>query len=572
MPLDSVVLSALRSEMEEILMGARIDKITMPEKDMVILFIHGPQGNRKLLISARPGAARIHFTQQSFENPPQPPMFCMLLRKYLLGARISSLEQPNLERMLLLHMDAADELGVRSKKTLAVELMGKALNIALVGEDGRILDCLRRVDYESGRRPMLPGLFYELPPKQPKPDFFRISPKTFHSLYSEANRELPPDKWLLDTFGGLSPLICRELALHGWEAMPQAADALRQRLEDRAYEPTMLLEEGRPKDFSFMPLYQYGTALDRERADNFSSLLDGFYARRDKLESLRRRGAELNRTAKTARDRLLRKMAARKQELKDTEKREEYRRRGDLITANMYRLKRGMSSFEAQDYYDEACPTVTVPLDPLKTPQQNAALNYKLYNKAKTAQRVLTELIASTEEEAAYLETVLDELSRAETDRDLSDVRRELIAGGYIKEKTGGKKVKLPPPRKPMRFLSDSGVEILVGRGNVQNDELTFRIARRTDLWFHVQKVPGSHVIVSQAEGEADEMTIRQAATLAVTHSQANGGGKTAVDYTMVRFVKKPSGAKPGRVIYTDYNTMIAEADEELSRRLCVGK
>lgn len=568
MPLDAVVLSALSSEMEDVLTGARIDKITMPEKDLVILFVHGTQGNRKLLLSARPGAARVHFTQQSFENPPQPPMFCMLLRKYLLGARISSLEQPNMERLLLIHMDAADELGIRSKKTLAVELMGKALNIVLIGEDNRILDCLRRVDYESGRRPMLPGLFYELPPKQPKPDFYSLTQDGYRAFLRTASCAGPADKWLLDTFGGLSPLICRELAMNGWDGMPEAMDALYQRVRLRTWQPTMLLENGTPKDFSFMPLKQYGSVMESETADSFSALLDGFYARRDKLESLRRRGAELNRTAKTARDRLLRKLAARKQELKDTEKREEYRRRGDLITANMYRLKRGMASFEAQDYYAEDCPMVMVPLDPLKTPQQNAALNYKLYNKAKTAERVLTELISSAEEEAAYLESVLDELVRAETDRDLSDVRRELVAGGYIREKTGGKKVKQPPARRPMRFVSDSGTEILVGRGNVQNDELTFRIARRTDLWFHVQKVPGSHVIVSQAEGEADELTLRQAAALAVTHSQANGGGKTAVDYAMVRFVKKPSGAKPGRVIYTDYNTVIAEADEELSRRL----
>lgn len=570
MPLDAVVLSALCSEMEEVLTGARIDKITMPEKDMVILFIHGPQGNRKLLISARPGSARLHFTQQNYENPPQPPMFCMLLRKYLIGARISALEQPNMERLTLIHMDAADELGIRSKKTLAVELMGKALNIALIGEDNRILDCLRRVDYESGRRPMLPGLFYELPPKQSKPDFYSLSPDAYRALLASASRELPADKWLLDTFGGLSPLICRELASNGWDGLEAAMDSLHRRVREQTWQPSMLLEKGIPKDFSFMPVKQYGALMEVETAESFSSLLDSFYARRDKLESLRRRGAELHRVAKTARDRLLRKLAARKQELKDTENREEYRRRGDFITANIYRLKRGMASFEAQDYFADDCPMVVVPLDPLKTPQQNAALNYKLYNKAKTAQRVLTELIASAEEEAIYLETVLDELSRAETDRDLGDVRRELIAGGYIREKSGGKKVKLPPPRKPMRFVSDSGAEILVGRGNVQNDELTFRTARRTDLWFHVQKVPGSHVIVSQAEGEADELTLRQAAVLAVTHSQANGGGKTAVDYTMVRYVKKPSGAKPGRVIYTDYNTIIAEADEELSRRLQV--
>ena len=286
---------------------------------------------------------------------------------------------------------------------------------------------------------------------------------------------------------------------------------------------------------------------------------------------MRRRASELTRTVKTAHDRLLRKLAAREQELRDTEKRDEYRRRGDLITANLYRLRKGMTAFEAVDYEAEGCPPVTVALDPLKTPQQNAALNYKLYAKAKTANRVLTELTASSREESAYLESVLDELARAEGERDLGDIRRELLEGGYLREKTGARRTKLPAPRRPLRYVSDTGTEILVGRGNAQNDELTFRIARRTDLWLHVQKIPGSHVIVSQAMGPADETTLRQAASLAVTQSQA-GGGRAAVDYTQVRHVKKPAGAKPGRVVYTEYSTILAEADEALGKRLADGK
>ena len=232
----------------------------------------------------------------------------------------------------------------------------------------------------------------------------------------------------------------------------------------------------------------------------------------------------------------------------------------------MYRLKKGMASFEAQDFYAEDCPTVTVPLDILKTPQQNAAQQYKLYNKAKTAQRILTGLIADAEEEIAYLESVLDSLSRAECERDLGDVRRELMAGGYIRE-TKDKRQKLPAPRKPLRFVSDTGREILVGRGNAENDQLTFHTARRSDLWFHIQKLPGSHVVLSQLEGAADEESIRQAAILAATYS-ASGGGKTAVDYTLIKNVKKPAGARPGRVIFTDYETLIVEPDPALAERL----
>ena len=570
MPLDAMVLTALRRELETPLAGAKIDRISMPEKDVLILSVHSrEEGGRKLLLTTRPGSARIHFTEQSYENPSQPPMFCMLLRKHLLGGRITKLEQPLGERLLLIRVDAVDELSCHAEKALVLELMGKGLNLLLIGEDGRILDCLRRVDYEdSSRRALLPGLFYELPPAQSKPSFFRIPEEELSQRLLSADRAAPPEKWLLDTFGGLSPVLCRELTLRGWEGLEDSLRSLRACLDREDYTPVMFSERGTPRDFSFMPLRQYGEDVEQTVYPSFSQLLDAFYSLRDRQENLRRRSAELTRTARTARDRLRRKIAAREQELLATEKREEYRRRGDLITANMYRLKKGMRSFEAQNFYADGCPTVTIPLDERKTPSQNAAQNYKLYTKAKTANRMLTELLSSAREEEAYLESVLDELSRAENDRDLADIRRELTEGGYLRGKTTGKRQKLPPPRKPMRFFSDSGREILVGRGNTQNDELTFHLARRTDLWLHVQKVPGSHVIVSQSEGEADEETIRQAASLAVTYSQAREAGRTAVDCTQVRHVKKPSGAKPGRVIYTDYITLAAQADPALAERL----
>lgn len=570
MPLDAILLTALRRELENSLLGAKIDRISMPEKDVLILSVHSRErGSRRVLLSVRPGSARISFTEQTMENPSQPPMFCMLLRKYLLGARISTLEQPLGERLLLLRLETVDELSCRGEKTLVLELMGKALNLLLLDGDGRILDCLRRVDYEDpNRRALLPGLFYTLPPQQEKPSFFRTEKEELTRRLSCADRTIPPDKWLLDTFGGLSPLLCRELSLSGWDGLPAALDALRNRIESGDFAPIMISFDGVPKDYTFQPVHQYGSCAELTEFSSFSELLDTFYREKDRRESLRRRSADLTRTAKTARDRLLRKITAREQELHETEKRGEYRRQGDLITANLYRLRRGMRSFEAQDYYEPDCPTVTIMLDERKTPQQNAAYNYKLYNKAKKANQMLAELIESAREEKAYLESVLDELSRAECDRDLADVRRELVNAGYIREKTAGKRQKQPTARKPLRFVSDSGGEILVGRGNVQNDELTLRIARRTDLWLHVQKIPGSHVIVSQAEGEVDELTIRQAATLAATYSQAKNGGKVAVDCTQIRFVKKPSGARPGRVIYTDYKTIITAADEALAERL----
>ena len=569
MPLDAVCLTALRKELTRELTGAKIDKINMPERDLVILTLHLREGgNRKLLISARSGSARLHFTEKSFENPAQPPMFCMLLRKYITGARIAAVEQPGMERMVTLVLDSKDELGDESRKRLTLELMGRSVNLVLVGSDGRILDCLRRADMETNSvRPLLPGLFYDDPPKETKPGFFELSREERERLYLTAPREEEEDQRILHTFSGLSPLWCRELAASG--DVCGAMERLSVLVENGDYTPVLLREGEKPRDFSFAPIRQYGDYVTTETFPDFSSLLDAFYTRRDQQELLRRRSSDLTHAAKTARDRLLRKLDARQRELKATEKREEYRRTADLITANIYRLHKGMRSFEAQDFYQEDCPTVTVPLDVRKTPQQNSAAYYKLYTKAKTANRVLTELIAESEEEIRYLDSVLHEITRAETERDLSEIRAELTEGGYLKANPKQRRPKQPSRRQPLRFMTDGGREVLVGRSNTENDQLTLHTARRTDLWFHVQKLPGSHVILSQNEGEASEKDIRQAAVLAATYSQS-GGGKTAVDYTEVRRVHKPSGARPGMVIYTDQTTILAEPDPALAERLKV--
>ena len=574
MPLDAIVLTALRRELDNVLVGAKVDRISMPEKDLLILSLRSrTSGTIRLLLSVRPGSARLHLTEQSFENPAQPPMFCMLLRKHLLGARITALEQPEGERLIALRFDASDEMNYHSERMLYLELMGKGVNLVLADAEGRILDCTRRLDWsDNARRALLPGLFYTLPPKQPRPSFFAATPEEFTALAAGADRERDCGKWLLDTFGGLSPLLCRELAAEGWDGLNAAAEWLRETVQSGRFTPVLLSENGQPKDYCFTRLRQYGDRVEQTEYPSFSELLDDFYARRDRQESMRRRSSELTHTVNTTLSRLRRKLAAREQELFATRNREEYRRRGDLITANIYRLRRGMDSFETTDYYDEACPTVTIALDARKTPQQNAAANYKLYAKAKTAERVLTGLIASSREEEAYLESVLHELSLAEGERDLSEIRAELTGAGYLKTKGSGKRQKKTPPSKPLRFVSEAGEEIWVGRNNVQNDELTLRTAHRGDLWLHVQKRPGSHVIVPQREGEAAEETVRLAADLAATFSSAADGERVAVDCTLVRNVKKPAGAKPGRVVYTEYKTLIGRADAALKENTDTAK
>ena len=498
-------------------------------------------------------------------------MFCMLLRKHLVGARIVSLTQPAHERMLILDLDSRDELGDLTRKQLVVEMIGRSSNVILVGPDGRIIDCMRRVDFAGDAlRRLLPGMLYRLPPQQDKAAFLDTPAEERRALALAADRSVPADKWLLGRFSGLSPLLCRELSFRcggDYELLPLQMDALAETVEAGDFSPTMLLQNGRPLDFSFLPIRQYGESAQSETFPSFSELLDAFYTRRDKAEQQRRRGHELTRSVKTARDRLARKLAGQREDLKRTATREEVRKQAELITANLYRLKKGERSFSCEDYYTEGCPEIPISLDPLKSPQQNAAALYKEYNKLKAAEQHLTVLVAEGERQLDYLESVLDALERAESEKDLSDLRRELTETGFLRRPKGGK-----PERgrvqAPLRFVSDEGFEILVGRSNVQNDELTTKIARRTDYWLHTQKVHGSHVILRCDGLEPPAQTLAQAASLAVYYSQGRGGGKIPVDYTMIRFVRKPSGALPGKVIYTEYRTLLAESDEALVARL----
>jgi predicted ribosome quality control (RQC) complex YloA/Tae2 family protein len=516
------------------------------------------------------GSARVHVTGASYENPQEAPMFCMLLRKHLVGARILSVRQPDWERMLILELEARDELGVSSRKQLAAELIGRSANLILVGEDGRIVDCIRRADFGGDAlRRMLPGCFYRLPPRQEsKLPFFEIGEERLRELPED--RETPMDKWLLDRYSGLSPLICRELAHRcagDWNTLPQQLEALRETVKAEEWQPTLLQREGKAQDFSFMSISQYGRETSCETYPGFSELLDAFYTQRDQAELRRRRSHELTRSIRTARDRLARKLLNQKEELKRTEDRETVRRQAELITANLYRLKKGDRVLTCQNYYETDCPEISIPLDALKTPQQNAAALFKEYNKLKGAKLHLTELIEKGEQQLDYLNSVLEELDRAQTERDLGEIRRELAETGYLKKSRAKEKDK-GKAQAPLRFMTDDGFEVLVGRNNSQNDELTTRIARRTDWWLHTQKVHGSHVILRCEGQEPGETALEQAAALAVTYSQGREGGKIPVDYTMVRHVRKPSGAMPGKVIYTEYKTMLAQGDEALAERL----
>ncbi len=581
MALDSICVKALTNELSARIVGMKIDKATMPERDLLILSLRGKGDSLKLLMSASVGASRVHVTEEKFENPQTPPMFCMFLRKHLQGSVIRGFVQPEGERMVEMQISGYDELGEISEKKFILEMIGRASNFVLVSSDGRIMDCLRRVDFEmSEKRQILPGLIYHYPPKQEKPLFHTCENRA--QIFQLADEEKRADKWLTDAFAGLSPLICREICVRSTgQTAPIIAqmsqeekqrflavlDSVAESVRENEFTPYMIVEGENPRDFSFMSISQYGEIAQSLEINTFSELIEGFYSKRDRQERMKNRSRELFRQVKNRCDRQARKLENQRNELKSCENREELKHFGDLITANIYRMKKGDEVLECEDYYDENLPIVKIKLDILKTPQQNAAEYFRQYTKAKNAENFLVDLIEKGKKELHYLESVLDEIERAEGEAELLDIKKELTEQRYIREQKASKKQK-HKETKPRMFVSDTGLEIFVGRNNAQNDKLTTQDARRTDIWLHVQKIHGSHVIISVNGQEPDDVSLVQAASLAAFYSQARGGGKVPVDYTQVRFVKKPSGSLPGKVIYTDYKTIMAEADEKLAKRL----
>lgn len=587
MPFDAYFLTAVVQELSPILLGARIDKIQQPSRDTVLLQL---RGREKLLLSANVNRPRIHLTQASFDNPAQPPMFCMLLRKHLSGGRISEITQPTAERVVRLSFDCTDEMGVPCRKELILELMGRNSNLILTGADGRILDCLRRVDFEmSETRQVLPGLFYHEPPKQAKRIPHETGEAELLALLQAENSPKRLDKWLIDTFAGLSPLIARELTyrLSGETDTdiltldrPKAAAFLARELSMKEIpKPYLLLREGeeKPADFTYRPIVQYGNyMLGREMA-SFSALLDAFYTETDRADRIRQKSQTLRKTVTTLHDRALRKLEIQRQEREATLDREALRRMGDIVTANLHAITRGQPLLRAVDFYDAEMKEIEIPLKPNLSPQQNAAKFYKDYAKAKHAEKILTEQIARGEIEVNYLAGVLEELARAENERDLSEIRAELEEGGYLRSadrrKNGkaGKQMK-QAPSKPMAFRSSDGFPILVGRNNRQNDQLSLKSAHKSDIWLHAQKIHGAHVIIECAGAEVPDQTITEAAMLAAYYSEAREGQNVPVDVTPVRYLKKPNGAKPGMVVYDRYRTVIVTPNAALPEALKTGK
>lgn len=539
MALDAICLSAAVEELRSAIQGGRIDKIYQPGSQDVVLAVRGNTGNVRVLLSANPSHPRLHLTTLERENPDKPPMFCMLLRKHLTGARILELEQPYMERIVTLRLEATDELGDKVSRSLVLEAMGRKANLILLDPEGRIIDCIRRVDGDitTGARQVLPGLFYRLP----EPRF------------------------------GVPPLLERELRFRGEvEDLAPAVRQLWNDVKEKHTTPVMLIREGKAVDFSFLPILQYGPGTECKEYPSFGTLLDDFYEARERQERTKQRGEDLLRAVKNARDRTARKLENQRQELLATKDRERLRQLGDILTSNLHLLEKGRSTVRLQDYYDPDGKEIEIPLDPLLTPQQNAAKYYKDYNRAKNAESALTLQIEKGENDLSYLDSVLENLSLAEGERDLQEIRQELTDTGYLRRPGKAAKREKRVAGTPMEFRTDAGLRVSVGKNNSQNDLLTTKQAGKGDWWFHTQKIHGSHVILWTRGKTPDEGSVAQAAALAAWFSQGREAGKIPVDYTPVKFVKKPAGARPGMVVYTTYQTMMVQPDEALAKRLRV--
>ena len=542
MALDAICLTAVLEELRKVLEGGRIDKVYQPSRDEIVLAVRGAGANVKLLLSASPNGPRLHLTKEVRENPAQPPMFCMLLRKHLTGARFLRLEQPELERIVLLRLESTDELGDKVLRTLVLEAMGRRANLILLDGEDRIIDCVRRVegDVATGQRGVMPGLFYRLPDPRP----------------------------------GLPPLLERELDFRSngvsrGESLAEKLERLKEAMGPEGYVPYGLVREDKLVDFTFLPILQYGPDTGLRRYESFSKLLDDVYASRATAEKVGQRGADLQKAVSRVRDRVARRVAQQELEREATKDRERKRELGDILTSNLYALSKGMGTVRLTDYYDPEGREVDIPLDPLLTPQQNAAKYYKEYNKAKTAEVVLGEQIEKGKRELEYLDSVLEAIVLAEGERDLAEIRQELTDTGYLRR--GAKAAKrMKVAAKPMEFRSTAGLRISVGKNNTQNDLLTAKQAGKGDLWLHTQKIHGSHVILWTEGRTPDAGSIEEAAKLAAWFSQARDGKKVPVDYTPVKYVKKPAGAKPGMVVYTTYQTAYVDPDGELAKRLRV--
>ena len=575
MALDAITLSLLAKELDEQLQGSRVDKIHQPSKDEIVMHIRKRDGNIKLLISARSGSARVCITNENFENPQTPPSFCMLMRKYFAGAKFVVANSIKGERIIMMAFSATSEMGDTVQLDLAIELMGRYANIVAVNQDGKVIDAMKRVDADaSSVRQLLPGLTYKLPPNRENPNLITEPEQVLEKVFEF---DAPLNTAFMKNTQGIGPVIAREIAhraTNGIDVYANYLDDMQQygvrsavnTVIDYYNNPqytTIYDENGKPSEFSFMPLLQYGD-LPTKSYDSLNLLLDEYYAQKDRAERLRQKGKDLYRLVQTLTERTQRKQVARQEELEESRDSEKYKIYGELLTANLWQIEKGMKSVKVLNYYTNE--EIVIPLDVKLNGNQNAQKYYKEYKKRQTAVKMLTDLIRQGEIELEYLKSINYAVQEAQNEAELMAIRSELHGAGYIKYfKQREKKQK---PQDFIKYVSSDGFLICVGRNNLQNDKLTMKTARGKDMWFHTKKSPGSHVVVFSEGEDIPLRTQNEAAMLAVYHSSLKDSARVEIDYTFVKNIKKTNDLKPGMVIYDTYESAVITPDMEIINSL----
>ena len=572
MALDACFLSFLTKEIDAKVAGARVEKLYQPGKDEIILHLRAPGLRTRLLLCCTPNCARITLTQKEAENPAQPPLFCMVLRKHLMGAKLERVYMPQFERAIFLEFTGKNDFFEPVRKYLVLEILGRTANLLLLDETYKIIEAIRHVDLtaQNGRQ-VLPGLKYEPIPPQDKTPFIEGGEADLAPITAT---DKPLWQAIMDQYSGISPIVAREIAHRAAGRTDPPANGLTpnqkeglknvllgtvDRVKSGACAPHAVREvsSGKWLDLSFLPIAQYGTSAEAIPYEDAVALIEDYYEKSAESVRLKQKTKDVEQLITRTSARIARTMAVRKKELEEGKKADHYRICGELLQANLHRAQTGMKEITVENYYDD-CKPFTIPLREDRSPQQNAQLFFKKYNKAKTSARVVADLIRQDEADLSYLDSVYLALCDCETSADVDQIREELIRTGFSKNRKKGAN-RPAAPSKPRKFLSSGGFTILVGRNNVQNDHLTVKMSRKDDLWLHTKDIHSSHVLIVSEGRQIDDDTILEAAALCAYFSKGKDAPKVEVDYCPVSHVKKPTGARPGMVVYEGHYSVLVE-------------
>ena len=570
MAFDGITVAALTKELKETICDGRIAKIAQPESDELLLTIKTKEGQRRLSISASASLPLIYLTNDNKPSPMTAPNFCMLLRKHIGNGRIVDVSQPGLERIIQLRIEHLDELGDLRQKTLVIEIMGKHSNIIFCDEKDQIIDSIKHVPAQmSSVREVLPGRPYFIPDTMEKQNPLTAAGEDFSQALQ--GKPMRISKAVYTSFTGISPVVAEEICyLAGIDSQMTASDLTDDMLthlyrqfqyymedvRNGAFNPVIYFDGNTPKEFSALPLTHFQN-LEKKEYSSISEVLSTYYATRNALVRIRQKSADLRHIVQTALERNRKKYELQSRQLKDTENRDLYKVYGELINAYGYQLPEGSKELTALNYYTGE--EITIPLDPVKTPQENAQKYFARYNKQKRTYEALTELISETGDEIRYLESVESALDIALYEEDLTQIKEELSQAGYIRRRQQKKKAKILS--RPLHYISSDGYHMYVGKNNLQNEELTFHFASGNDWWFHAKGVPGSHVILKSGGDEVPDRTFEEAGRLAAYYSKNRGSEKAEIDYIEKKHVKKVNGGRPGFVIYHTNYSLVIDSD-----------